>query len=225
MENYIGCIQLTLAIICPVCNGLIPVNGPVQRVKCLKCGTVKNLKGGDQNWKKLFYLGNPTMDLFKASQKYPKNTSGINSIKLNAMNRWPKCLKCKYKFEQKDLVFEDIKKNQLICPECKTIREIYFAPAFIKEHYKSVLYIVDGIIDKPKDKYQNIITKAEGNSPITFQCSSCGANLEVDGTQRVIQCRFCGTGNFISDKLWVNISSPIKVKTWYILFDRDKAVL
>ncbi|MDD3627016.1 MAG: hypothetical protein PHV06_06815 [bacterium] len=211
-----NCLKVSLSIICTGCNGLIPVNGPVQKVKCIKCGTIKNLKGEHYGWHNLLY------NIFKSSLEHHKNTGPSHSIKLSYVNEWPKCSKCKHQLGAKHLNLNDIKNNQFICPKCHTAKSISEPLKSIKKPYKSVLYIIDGIFETRNPGVKPIKVNKIENTPVTFNCSSCGAGLEINGDERIIKCEFCGSRNFISDDLWVNVHSTPKVRPWYIVFDPDK---
>ena len=221
VRKKLSCISIRLSIICQGCNALIPINGVVSKVKCIKCGYIVKLKGEKYGWRKLLYLGNPGIDVFESSNRYNKNTGGFYSIKLKIENKWPKCSNCKYKFSQKDLHNKDIEENKLICPECKTSKPIFEAPRLISKPYKCTSYIVDGIVASRAKHSKNIVTKKNGNAPMIFNCASCGGALNIDGTSRLVKCEFCENTNFIPEDLWLKLYSTPKTKTWYIIFQKE----
>ena len=222
VRKKLSCISIRLSIICPGCNSLIPINGVVSKVKCIKCGHIVKLKGEKYGWHNLLYLGNPTIDVFESSGRYNKNTGGFYSIKIEIENKWPRCSKCKYKFSLKDLHNKDIEKNKLICPECKTSKPLFAAPRSISKPYKCASYVVDGIVDSRTKHSKNIVTNKKGNAPMIFNCASCGGALNVDGTSRLVKCEFCENTNFIPEDLWLSLYSTPKAKTWYIIFKKEK---
>ena len=56
----------------------------------------------------------------------------------------------------------------------------------------------------------------QGSSPVMVACLSCGAGLRVDGTNRMVQCTYCGMSNYLPDGLWLRLH-PAQRLTWFYL--------
>ena len=52
--------------------------------------------------------------------------------------------------------------------------------------------------------------------PLVFACMSCGGGLKVDGTSRVVACRFCNDSNFLPDTLWLQMHPALK-RRWLVI--------
>ena len=54
--------------------------------------------------------------------------------------------------------------------------------------------------------------------PVNFPCPSCNATLPVDGSSRIVACKFCGIDSFLPDVLWHKFH-PVRVSDrWYISY-------
>lgn len=54
--------------------------------------------------------------------------------------------------------------------------------------------------------------------PVLFSCLSCGGALNVDGSQRIIECSYCKNNSFIPDALWIKFHPVSMVKRWYMVW-------
>jgi WD40 repeat protein len=62
----------------------------------------------------------------------------------------------------------------------------------------------------------------EAVKPILFSCPSCAGNLEVDGSDRVIKCKYCNSEIYLPDDLWFRMHPVEVVERWYIVLDEKK---
>jgi hypothetical protein len=54
------------------------------------------------------------------------------------------------------------------------------------------------------------------SEPLVFACMSCGGGLKVDGTSRVVACKFCNDSNFLPDALWLRMHPALK-RRWLVV--------
>jgi DNA-directed RNA polymerase subunit RPC12/RpoP len=57
---------------------------------------------------------------------------------------------------------------------------------------------------------------ANPTQALVTACMQCGAGLKVDGTSRVVECRYCNESNFLSDALWLRMHPALK-RRWLVL--------
>jgi len=61
----------------------------------------------------------------------------------------------------------------------------------------------------------------EGTKPVLFTCPSCAGNLEIDGSDRMVTCKFCNSQIYLPDDLWFRLHPSDSVIRWYILYDSE----
>lgn len=57
-----------------------------------------------------------------------------------------------------------------------------------------------------------------GIEPILFSCLSCGGALPVDGSSRIMECKYCESSSYIPDGLWLKFHPISRVKRWYMVW-------
>ena len=55
--------------------------------------------------------------------------------------------------------------------------------------------------------------------PVLFTCPSCAGNLEIDGSSRMIKCKYCSSEIYLPDDLWFRLHPVKEVERWYAVFD------
>lgn len=63
------------------------------------------------------------------------------------------------------------------------------------------------------------------SKPILFTCPSCAGNLEIDGTDRMISCKFCNSQIYLPDDLWFRLHPAKEVERWYMVLDENAVSL
>jgi hypothetical protein len=68
-----------------------------------------------------------------------------------------------------------------------------------------------GSEEKPLEK--------DSAKPVLFACPSCAGNLEIDGKERIVECKFCQSKVYLPDDLWFSLHPVVSKERWYITFD------
>jgi NAD-dependent SIR2 family protein deacetylase len=220
VPNNIYSVMLRLGILCEHCNSAIPINGFMEEVKCGKCQEVTPLKA-KRDWNVTLGYGNPSFDVFTGTRKQKigeSETGAYGSIKLKTWRKWPECGRCKHIYTEDEIKKGIDNNGVLTCPECASTNRMKTAPSYIKKIFPEVLYSLDML---PYDTGNNG-EKANSFKPIVMACMSCGGSLHVDGTARLVECKFCGSSNYLPDDLWLSIHPQAKMEEWFILFGPGK---
>ena len=53
--------------------------------------------------------------------------------------------------------------------------------------------------------------------PVVFSCMQCGATLSVDGSKRMVPCRYCQADNYLPDELWLALHPQPVAHDFYIV--------
>jgi DNA-directed RNA polymerase subunit RPC12/RpoP len=205
---------------CPDCSSPIFINGPVEKVICSSCMTeVKigkdtiidyftsgydDLKTSPMREARITYLGHPSSYIYG--------------------NNPPKCPKCEEKIPTEKLV-ENEKEQQwnIECEKCGNSISVSKTPKWIRKKVPTAKIVINTEFEQVK---ANEKPKSEVEiKGIVFSCPKCSAGLEVDGTKRVIDCKYCSSSVYLPDDLWLRLHPVEKVKEWYIGFTNIKAII
>jgi hypothetical protein len=209
---------------CKICGAACPVRGYVDKIVCHNCQRPSELL--DWDW------------VVKASWK-GKTESVVRekshpSLLGEACPSTIACPKCQAEFPE-SLILAGLAKSSaatpgtLDCPKCKASVTLRAAPqksasgtagkapartwnAFIAEDPRLVL----GSEQTPPEPPPGAIA---------FACTSCGAQLSVDGESRTPTCQFCSCRVFLPDPLWNALHPPPKVSPFYLWLDPGKVAL
>ena len=210
-------VNIRLAVICGGCNNAIPVNGILSSVKCQRCQEKTSLSGR-LRWAEILNYQNPGIDVFTATMKHRPGKGDYGAwepVKLNTLRKWPQCQKCKSKFKEERVVTAAESGESIVCEKCSTVLEINPAPELLKHPFPFTRYIVGGVVGSSSVGARSI----KGKKPIVMACMSCGGTLEIDGSNRMVECSFCSASNYLPDPLWLSIHPVTKRENWYVLFE------
>jgi DNA-directed RNA polymerase subunit RPC12/RpoP len=133
----------------------------------------------------------------------------------------PRCQKCKTYLEPEQLN-DYAKAGYAKCSKCSNHVSVRLLPDELKDIFGGVKYIAGEDADMFNTNKEGVSTPNAGK-PILFTCPSCAGNLEVDGTDRMITCKFCNSQIYLPDDLWLRLHPVKTVERWYLVFD-DKYV-
>jgi DNA-directed RNA polymerase subunit RPC12/RpoP len=205
--------MLELSIRCPKCDGPIPLNGPWEVAHCDRCQADVDVP--HDYWTDLL------SDIAQALKTELQEGEGTNATIFGNFHTTmmygrlkPYCLGCKEDFEPRaDAAEEYVHK----CPSCGHETLVAPAPAWLREEYPAARVVVNAT---PQGKVEGESAAASG--PIAFSCIKCGGALEVDGSERLVPCPFCGVKVYLPDDLWLRLH-PAKTKArWFVGFDEGK---
>jgi DNA-directed RNA polymerase subunit RPC12/RpoP len=206
-----ACLELNVK--CPKCDAPLPLNGPWEVAHCDHCQA--DVKIPHDYWTDT--LG----DIISDVKNELSDGEGTQSTIFSDFNTTllfgrlkPYCYECKEDFEPD----EDAEEPYLyVCKKCGNKIPVTPAPKWLrKKGCKAVKVVV----------YAELQSKAgdEGAAaePIYFTCSKCGGALEVDGTERVVPCEFCGIKVYVPDDLWLRLHPAKAKERWFVGFDEKK---
>lgn len=200
---------------CPDCDNIVPVNKITHTVTCHNCSS--ELEIGKDWWQEYVF------DDFERVIDYADGEADSAQVMTGDMNmtiatgkRFPRCQTCKSDLSEAEKwtleeLLEASGQGTLDCKRCKTPYAIRKPNDF-----------VSSILDQPilailnETEYDPEATSA-GGKVIMFQCLGCGAGLKVDGSDRVVDCEYCQTSNFLPDDLWRRFKVVPKAQGVFIL--------
>lgn len=214
-QNQPLSVMVRVGVLCERCNNVIPVNGFVEEVKCGKCMETTQLSGR-LKWSEILNYHNPGIDVFSATKKHKQGEGDYGAwqpVKLKTWRKWPAC-RCSHEFNEKEVETAVNNTGEITCTECKAVTVLKPVPGFIQKQFPQVLFSVDEL---PHGMSQ-ADGKINGLAPVVMKCMSCGGTLSVDGSVRLVPCKFCSSSNYLPDDLWLALHPQPVMKDWYILF-------
>jgi len=184
---------------CKECGKLIPLNGPVQQLKCDYCFTINELD--DKFWRDIFgetYSELSLEDTFNAECELCN----------------PRCIECDTELNIKS--FNNLE-GEIKCPKCGKGNPYFPAPEWLRKFEKQDLKpskIISGF------SVSSGLKQNDGNiNPVAIKCTSCSAALSITvNTPRNYTCDHCGTVQYLSDPVWKALHPEKKRKNWYIYY-------
>jgi hypothetical protein len=131
----------------------------------------------------------------------------------------PRCGKCKTGIDTGKL--EGYSKNGTV--NCKNCSEKVFVrkpPEFVSAMFSNVKFLVgeNSNLLSANEKPDSLPKSAK---PVLFTCPSCAGNLEIDGSDRMVTCKFCDSQIYLPDDLWFRLHPAESVERWYMVVDEN----
>jgi hypothetical protein len=201
---------------CTHCGNPLPINAFVDKLFCDKCS--KDNVFDAKLWSSL--LEDKMKDIlgFKDSEgRNSKIMTGQYNFDMLYGRKNARCDSCKTDIPDDELMkFTD--KGKYKCVKCS--KEIFVRPAtdLLKSMIHSAKYIVgedENMLFPSSSKPLN----QGSDKPIMFTCPSCAGNLEIDGKERIVECKFCQSKVYLPDDLWFSLHPVVSKGRWYIALD------
>ena len=192
------------------------LNAMAEDILCPACNKVNHFSM--EKWNDL--LEDPLNEVreFKIGEGQPSTImSGEYNYSLLFGRQDPRCSKCKTGIDLSKI--EEYSNQQHVkCSNCSNT-------IFIRKPTEAITVIL------PRIKYlacedEDLISGKQSNDklpessqPVLFTCPSCAGNLEIDGSDRMITCKFCSSQIYLPDDLWFRLHPSESVQRWYILYD------
>ena len=205
--------MLECGIKCPKCDAPVPLNGPWEVAHCDRCQA--DIRVPHDYWTDMIgdIISDVKNELGKGEGTH-SNIFGIFNTTLLYARLQPYCYECKEDFEPAEKETEPYVHT---CKKCGREIPVMPAPKWLRKGCKPVKLIVNAELQGKADD-----DKAAASEPIFFNCLKCGGALEVDGTERLVPCGFCGVKVYLPDDLWLRMH-PAKIKErWFVGFDESK---
>jgi predicted RNA-binding Zn-ribbon protein involved in translation (DUF1610 family) len=197
---------------CNECGSDYPVNGLVDRAKCLRCG--EGHRVSPAFWRT--YLAEDV-----ATARAPGEVSGGTMLgEHGACTRscWgipPLCRSCTTLLSWDAIVqsWDEAHTSgsaTFHCGECGEAHLTRPPPDWATEVFPGLVFLVGETATGRES--------ASPARPVIFKCPLCLAPLQVDGARRIIRCRFCEADVYLPDDLWIHLNPGAKRARWWMLF-------
>jgi len=192
---------------CPKCDSSIKLNGPVLKVHCDSCQN--DIEVPESFWKDI--LNDIRSDLkndLKEGEGRGSTIFGHFNTNLTYGRLKPYCYQCK-----KNITIDESWSLPFMykCPDCASKIGIYESPDWLKKVVPKVKLLVNCDLTSGEEKEEH-----KSNKLIVFTCPKCGGALDIDGSERLINCEYCSADIYLPDDLWLRLH-PVKIKKrWFI---------
>jgi len=212
-------IRIRLAVRCDDCDTAVPVNGPLEQVKCPRCQSTIRLEGR-LRWPEVLDFQNPGGSVFawavERQQPGQEMRGAWRPVLLSSTRCWPSCPKCAREHSPYDTWLAAKDGRDLTCTACGTISPLRPVPAFFRQEFPCAAYVVGAQVPSVPG------TAPAGTRPVVMACMSCGGDLHVDGAVRLVECAYCKASNYLPDDLWLALHPAPRREEWHILFDTEQ---
>jgi DNA-directed RNA polymerase subunit RPC12/RpoP len=133
----------------------------------------------------------------------------------------PRCGKCKTNLDASKFG-EYTKTGIAVCEKCKNEILVRTLPDNLQNDFGNIRYL----IGEDRDMIgagKSTMKTPEAVKPILFTCPSCGGNLKIDGSNRVVTCTYCNSDIYLPDDLWFRMHPVKVVHRWYMVLDDKQA--
>ncbi len=216
MQSY--CFEIKSS--CKNCGNPIPINAFVNEIFCDNCNN-KNIIS--QNlWQSI------TSENIKEARKFTegegqnsKSFTGEYEFSLLYGKQKARCSKCKTTIPED--IFKSHEGNNYVCKQCSNNISIRKPDGFNLQIVPSIKFIVGEDTNQFNTGTEGMKKPVE-IKPVLFSCPSCAANLEVDGSKRMITCKFCDSKVYLPDDLWHELHPARTVNRWYVIIDDSNII-
>lgn len=200
--------RVELSIACPRCDHPVPVDGPVFSAHCIHCQhdlaiTVEywtdHLREACRDMRNT-QLGNGS-----GSMMFGTNTGSLTLGRLD-----PYCDNCKTDFENP---WELVPGTEYICRKCGSRWPVDAPPEWLSRAVPEISFLINALLE----------TNSGGEIPLSasralsVSCPACSGNLSVDGSGRLVRCRYCDTQVYLPDDLWARLHGVKRKRRWFVV--------
>lgn len=204
---------------CKSCGNPIPINAFVENIYCETCNN-KNVIS-PENWNSIVPENiKEAEDFTEGEGQNTKMFTGEHEFSILFGKQKARCSKCKTTISE-DAIY-NIDSGNYTCVKCSNIISVRKSDDYIKKIIPESKLIVGEDVNQFGSGTDGIKKPTE-QKPVLFKCPACGANLEIDGTKRVINCKYCDSKVYLPDDLWFELHPAKTSDRWYIILD-EKAV-
>jgi hypothetical protein len=207
----VQCVRLTIFRTCEACSSEYPINALASEVHCVRCGEVE--AASPAFWSavlrpaiaKARQAGADVREVIEGDRVHGKlrvEARGIPCLcnKCSALVPWEGFTAARQTALTKGSA-------TLFCGECGEGYAVRPPPQWALGVVPDLSLLVGEIARS---------TIAE-SKPVVFACPSCSASLQVDGTKRIVRCRFCESDVYLPDELWLHMNPAAKRARWWMV--------
>jgi len=212
--NAISCVRVMLLRRCEECGRDYPVNGLVNRERCRACGDVCS---APLDYWKSYVFENVTEVLASGKPEGSNVLGGAHGPgTVVCAPVLPLCRKCSTlldwnAFLQVWNAAQQAPQAALACQACGEEHRLRMTPEWARPLHPKLTAVLGETAVEPGDGRPT-------TKPVLFNCPGCAAPLPIDGTKRIVRCRFCDADCYLPDDLWLHFNPAEKRGRWWLLF-------
>ncbi|HAX50234.1 MAG TPA: hypothetical protein DCX92_14725, partial [Bacteroidetes bacterium] len=194
------------------------LNAFTEDILCPSCYKFNEFDG--EEWKNLLEDAMQEAPKMQIGEGQPSTIMrGQYTYQLMYGRQEPRCAKCKTNIDVSKIE-EYSAKGKVTCSKCSTEIFVRKSDELIAENFSNVKYLLGEDDDQLRKNPEpgKLPTSAK---PVLFTCPSCAGNLEIDGTDRMVSCKFCDSQIYLPDDLWLRLHPVKEVSRWYMLVDEN----
>ncbi|MBI5499965.1 MAG: hypothetical protein HY907_06960 [Deltaproteobacteria bacterium] len=200
---------------CRKCGRPLPVNGPLEFVRCAACSTVNPVPLGMFHQAfRVAHVNDEKIDGGNTRTQTPLD--GTEVYKLTWGTHPPACRSCRT-----PLADPPAAAGTLPCPACGAPCTTFAPPDWMKHVYPGVAQIYLGVQEEEASRTANPLAPGPSPArPVAMRCGACGGGLSVTAdTPLDHSCGFCGTAFRIPDEIWERMHPVEAVQGWFVRFE------
>lgn len=202
---------------CKHCGGSLILNALVNELLCPSCHKINEFPYGF--WKETI-IASALTEHKKLKEGEGHNSTvmtGEYTLQIMYGIQKPRCGKCKTSLDPEKFD-EFAKAGKTVCGKCSNEISVRTLPENLKGSFPKINYI----IGEDSDMFpsgEGTMETPESVKPILFTCPSCAGNLKIDGSDRVVTCKFCNSDIYLPDDLWFRLHPAKVVERWYVVLN------
>lgn len=210
------CIELKSS--CGHCSSPLMLNAVTNDIICPACNKYNYFS--DEDWQNLLEDAVKEGPGFKDGEGQPSTIMrGAYNFQMMYGKQMPRCGKCKTAVDLSKLD-QYSAQGHFKCTKCQSDLFARRTDDILAKTYETVKYLVgedDDMLKTDKSKGK----APESSKPVLFNCPSCAGNLEIDGKDRMVTCKYCSSEIYLPDDLWLRLHPVKQVARWYMVIDEN----
>ena len=207
-DSGIFSFRVEFSIQCPRCDRPLPFDGPLERAHCNHCQS-------DIDIPRSYWIEN----LANSCRKMQKTEMGMGTGSLLigtfhgnlTLARFdPYCDSCKTTFDDPWKLDHN---TSYICTKCGKVYPVQKPPGWLSDEVPRITTLINVIFSE----HDSICGAGSGTKPESISCPSCAALLEVDGTTRFVECKYCSGQVYLPDDLWLRFHAGKRKRRWFVI--------
>lgn len=202
---------------CPRCRQPIPLNGASDSVLCGSCQTP--METSPSFWQSILADEMPTITQLPEKEGRTSTVMmGDRTVQLKYGRLAARCASCKKPFDPARFAPAS-EKGKLFCGGCGTSATVRRAPSWLTDMQPLATFVVGEALAATSAVPEN-----KPKEPTQIHCIQCGAPMQIDGKERLFNCKHCNGQIYIPDDLWLRLNPAVVTQSWFIVLDIGDAM-
>jgi DNA-directed RNA polymerase subunit M/transcription elongation factor TFIIS len=200
---------------CKFCGTTLTLNALANEILCHSCQKMNSFPY--EYWKKSILESalNDYGELKEGEGQNQTVMTGEYTFTIMYGLQEPRCGKCKTNLDPAH--FPDYAQaHKAVCTKCSNEVSVRVPPDEVKSLFTNIQYLIGEDADMIDTNGKGMKTP-EAVKPVLFTCPSCGGNLKIDGSDRMVTCSYCESQIYLPDDLWFRIHPAKIVERWYMV--------